>query len=1053
MKDRITVRNARQHNLKGIDLELPHRRLIVVTGPSGSGKSSLAFDTIYAEGQRRYVESLSTYAKQFLERMEKPEVDYVEGIAPAVAIEQKNPTKTSRSTVGTATEVHDYLRLLWARAGRTYCPECGTEVRPDTVQSATDAVLDIEPGTRIIVAFPLPLSARASHARVVENLREMGFVRVMAGGDTVMLDAPDATDPAALGHDLSEEASIRVVVDRLEVDPDARERLADSIGTAFAEGEGECVVLAYGARLPADGSRSGQAAGTSETASGEQDPAGAGSEAGEADSDARESAVDASDGAAEQDIGPETGGSDDPPSAVSRQPSALKFSERFRCEAHPDIHFLEPTPRLFSFNNPYGSCEKCTGFGAVLEYDESLIVPVLERSLREGAVDPWEVKRYRKRYRARLFEFAEKRGVDLDTPWDELPERFRRHVIHGVKRKGKGRSFQGVIPFLRTREKKRYKAYIRVFLRKYQLARTCPACGGARLRPETLCVKVDGRHIGEVSQLRISEARSWFRDLTAAPPPDTGAPTPAAPSGMGDVGEAPAAAPDVGDGLREGELELARQILREITSRLEFLDDVGLGYLTLDRQTRTLSGGETQRITLANSLGASLMDTLYVLDEPTIGLHARDNDRLINLLEKLRDAGNSVLVVEHDPAVIRRADHIVELGPGSGEKGGRVVFEGTVDELVNGTGGRTVTGRYLAGELDPPKSRGREVDGARLRIEGARLHNLDGVDVEIPLNTLTVVTGVSGSGKSTLVHDVLYRALERELEGEHSAKEHLGEAVGSYDRIEGVGYIDAVALVDQSPIGRTPRSNPATYTKAFDEVRKIFAKQPLSRERGYKPGRFSFNTKGGRCEACKGDGVVQVEMVFMADVYVPCDACGGARYAPSTLEVRVKDRTIRDVLDMTVDEAIKFFIREDRLGRMLWQLQQVGLGYLRLGQAAPTLSGGEAQRMKIARELARAGKRKGRRLYIMDEPTTGLSGPEVHKLVGVLQKLVDAGHTVVVIEHNLDVVRAADWIVDLGPEAGPEGGRIVATGRPRDVASVAASHTGRYLSELAPSTA
>jgi excinuclease ABC subunit A len=1018
LKDRITIRNARQHNLKGIDLDLPHRKLVIVTGPSGSGKSSLAFDTIYAEGQRRYVESLSTYAKQFLERMEKPEVDYVEGIAPAVAIEQKNPTKTSRSTVGTATEVHDYLRLLWARAGRTECPECGEEVRPDTVQSATDRVLALEPGTRIVVAFPLPLSARASHERIVENLREMGFVRVQVGPDMLMLDDPWASDPEQLGHDLSEEASVRVVVDRLKVDPEGRERLADSIGTAFAEGEGECVVVIHG-----DG----------------------------------------------------------------EQPTPLRFSERFRCESHPDIRFLDPSPRLFSFNNPYGSCKKCTGFGAVLEYDESLIVPVPERSLRQGAIEPWEVKRYRKRYRSRLFEFAKQRGADLDAPWNELPERFRRHVIHGVKRKGKGRSFQGVIPFFRSRERKRYKAYIRVFLRRYQKARTCPDCGGSRLRPEALYVRVGGRHVGEVSALRISRLRSWFDGLE----------------------------------LRDSEAALAAQILLEIRSRLSFLDDVGLGYLTIDRQTRTLSGGEAQRISLANSLGASLMDTLYVLDEPTIGLHARDNDRLVTLLERLRDAGNSVLVVEHDPAVIQRADHIVELGPGSGEKGGEVVFQGTVEELVGGSihsaaerprgpadagfevrgsseatdgpshrqvadskeGGSagsnssserseaaesgapraavgrragaaddsarpTATARYLAGEMRRPESRRRTVDGPRLRIEGARLHNLDGVDVEIPLHTLTVVTGVSGSGKSTLVHDVLYRALERELEGEHSAKQHLGEAVGSYDRIEGVGFLDAVALVDQSPIGRTPRSNPATYTKAFDHVRRIFAEQPLSKERGYKPGRFSFNTKGGRCEECKGDGVVQVEMVFMADVYVPCDVCGGARYSPETLEVKVKGRSIRDVLDMTVDEAIKFFIREDRLGRTLWQLQQVGLGYLRLGQAAPTLSGGEAQRMKIARELARAGKRKGKRLYIMDEPTTGLSGPEVHKLVGVLQKLVDAGHTVVVIEHNLDVIRAADWIIDLGPDAGPDGGEVVAAGRPADIAEVAASHTGAYLRPL-----
>ena len=970
MKNRITVRNARQHNLKGFDLELPHRQLIVVTGPSGSGKSSLAFDTIYAEGQRRYVESLSTYAKQFLERMEKPAVDSVEGIAPAVAIEQKNPTKTSRSTVGTATEVHDYLRLLWARAGRTYCPECGEEVRPDTVQSATDAVLELDPGTRMLIAFPLPVSARASHERIVENLREMGFLRVLVGERMVMLDEADAADPAALGADLTGGGPVLVVVDRLTVDPEGRERLADSIGTAFAEGEGEAVVVVYG--------------------------------------EGREE--------------------------VRR----LRFSERFRCEEHPEIQFLDPTPRLFSFNNPYGSCDTCNGFGAVLEYDESLIVCEPGKSLREGAVEPWEVKRYRKKYRSRLFEFARQRAVDLDTPWNELPERFRRHVIQGVRRKGKGRSFQGVIPFLESRERKRYKAYIRVFLRRYQRARTCPDCGGARLRPEALNVKVGGRHIGEVADLRISEAREWFDALPLAK--------------------------DGGDAAGTGSLAagLAGPILREIRARLSFLDDVGVGYLTLDRQTRTLSGGEAQRISLANSLGSSLVDTLYVLDEPTIGLHPRDNDRLIALLERLRDGGNTVLVVEHDPAVIERADHVVELGPESGEKGGSIVFQGSVDELRQGSdtgaggaedAGLTATGRYLSGTMDAPRSRERSVDGARLRIEGARLHNLRGVDVEIPLNTLTVVSGVSGSGKSTLVHDVLFRALERELEGSHSAKEHLGEAVGSYERLEGVGHLDGVALVDQSPIGRTPRSNPATYTKAFDEVRRVFSEQPLSMERGYKPGRFSFNTKGGRCETCKGDGVVQVEMVFMADVYVPCDACGGARYSHDTLEVKVRGKSIRDVLDMTVDEAIKFFIREDRLGRALWQLQQVGLGYLRLGQAAPTLSGGEAQRMKIARELSGAGKRKGKRLYIMDEPTTGLSGPEVHRLLDVIQKLVDAGHTVVVIEHNLDVVRAADWLIDLGPGAGPDGGRIIAAGRPADVAETDGSATGAYLHSPAAQSA
>ncbi len=973
MKDRILIRNARQHNLKGIDLDLPRRALIVLTGPSGSGKSSLAFDTVYAEGQRRYVESLSTYAKQFLERMEKPAVDFVEGISPAVAIEQKNPTKTSRSTVGTATEVHDHLRLLWARAGRTYCPECGRRVRPDTVQSATDAVLDLAEGTRFMVTFPLPLSARASHRRVVENLRALGFVRVLAGDETLDLDGPDAEDPAVLGHDLAESEELLVVVDRLKAREDIRERLADSLTTAFAEGEGEAVVI-----VPSDAGESAQA----ERVAAARDLEDAAEDGG------RRSAVD------------------------GRQ---LRFSERFRCPDHPSVSFADPTPRLFSFNNPYGSCKRCTGFGAVLEYDTSLIIPNEDRSLRDGAVDPWEQPRYKKQ-RQRLVAFAEDAGVDPDAPWKELPSSFRQAVLHGSRKGGEYSRFQGMLPFLKSREKKKYKQYIRVWLRRYQSARTCPSCGGARLRPEALHVKIDGAHIGIVGAMTIADARRWVRRLTDE------------------------------ELLDPQERDIAAPILRELDARLGFLDDVGLGYLTLDRQTRTLSGGEAQRIALANSLGASLVDTLYVLDEPTIGLHARDNDRLIALLRRLRANGNSVLVVEHDPAVIAAADHLVELGPASGEKGGEVVFQGSYDEL---RAAGTATGRYVSGDgRGPASSRNRDVDGPALDLHGARLHNLDGIRVSVPLNALTVVTGVSGSGKSTLVHDVLYRALERELEGETSAKQHLGEAVGRYERLDGVGHVDEVVLVDQSPIGRTPRSNPVTYIKAFDYIRDIFARQGLSKERGYTPGHFSFNVKGGRCEACKGDGVVEVEMVFMADVYVPCDVCGGARYKKEIVEVRYRGKTIRDVLDLTVDEAIKFFIREDRLGQTLWQLQQVGLGYLRLGQPAPTLSGGEAQRLKIARELAGAGRKKGRKLYVLDEPTTGLSGPEVRKLLDVLQKLVDAGHTVVLIEHNLEVIRAADWIIDLGPEAGPGGGEVVGMGRPAEITKLEASHTGRYLADV-----
>jgi excinuclease ABC subunit A len=945
VKDRILIRNARQHNLKGIDVEIPRRALVVLTGPSGSGKSSLAFDTLYAEGQRRYVESLSTYAKQFLERMEKPAVDSIEGISPAVAIEQKNPIKTSRSTVGTATETYDYLRLLWARAGRTHCPVCQREVRPDTVQSATESIIALPHGTRLLVSFPLPRSARLGHQRVVENLRVLGFVRVLADGQMLDLGDTDADTPEGLGYDLAGAGELLVVVDRLIVSDDVRERLADSLTTAFREGEGEVVIVRV-------------------------------------DDDTR-----------------------------------MRFSERFRCPDHPDVKFFEPTPRFFSFNNPYGCCAVCTGFGATLEYDAALIVPNPARSLREGAVAPWETPRYKKT-RLKLLAFAKQEGLSPDTPWKDLPAKFRDAVINGT------RKFQGVIKFLQSKEEKRYKQYIRVFLRRYQSARTCPECNGAKLRAEALYVRVAGLTIAAASEMSITDLRAWAENV-------------AAPDQAVEGGYVPAA-------LREFEREIAVPILREIVARLRFLDDVGLGYLSLHRQTRTLSGGEAQRISLANSLGSSLMDTLYVLDEPTIGLHPRDTDRLLDLLRQLRTAGNSVVVVEHDPAAIAAGDHVIELGPGSGERGGSIVFQGSYEDLLNSD---TASGKFLSGrDTTPMNTRHRPTTGPRLLLRGARLHNLDGVDVDIPLGLMTVVTGVSGSGKSSLVHDVLYRALERELSGgETTAKQHLGEIIGSYDALGGVGHVDAVVLVDQSPIGRTPRSNPVTYIKAFDYIREIFAKQPLAKQRGYTPGYFSFNVKGGRCEGCQGDGVVEVEMVFMADVFVPCDICGGKRYKPEILEVKYKDLSIRQVLDLTIDEAIRFFIREDKLGQALWQLQQVGLGYLRLGQPAPTLSGGEAQRLKIARELIEGARKRGHRLYILDEPTTGLAGPEVRKLVSVLQKLLDAGHTVIVIEHNLDMIRAADWVIDLGPDAGAAGGRVVAMGTPEQIAKSPASHTGFYL--------
>jgi excinuclease ABC subunit A len=933
MDEAIRIRGARQHNLKNIDLDLPRRRLTVITGPSGSGKSSLALDTLFAEGQRRYIESLSTYAKQFLERMEKPDVDSIEGISPAVAIEQKNPTKTSRSTVGTATEVYDYLRLLWSRVGHTHCPECDRRVRPDTVSSAVDRVLELPQGTRIQVTFPLPRSGRVTHPLVVSNLRAMGFVRVLADGEPVDLSGPEGEDPDELGLDLTAAHEILVVVDRLKVDPEASERLADSLGTCFVEGDGEAVVVV------AEGS-----------------------------------------------------------------PARLLFTERFRCPEHPDVAFLDPRPQLFSFNNPYGSCRLCTGFGATLDYDPELIIPSPAASLAEGAVDPWTKPRYR-REREKLKDFAKARKVSLYTPWQELPESFRDAVLYGAK------GFKGVMSFLVSRERKKYKQYIRVFLRQYQSPNTCRECGGTRIRPEALWVRVAGKTIGEAAEMPLEDLRPWVESLDLTP--------------------------------MEG--QIAETLLRELRARVSFLVDVGLGYLSLSRQTRTLSGGEAQRISLANSLGAALVDTLYVLDEPTIGLHPKDTGALLELLVRLSEAGNTVVVVEHDPQAIETADHVVELGPASGEHGGRLVFEGPPDALLEAD---TATGRYLSrrSEAVEPR-RARKTDGACLTLRGARQHNLRGVDVEIPLGTLTVVSGVSGSGKSTLVHDVLYRAAERELSGSTSAKEHLGEAVGEYAALEGLGHLDEVVLVDQSPIGRTPRSNPVTYIKAWDEVRKIFADQPLARKRGYGPGHFSFNVPGGRCEECKGAGQVEIEMIFMADVFVPCDVCGGKRYKRELLDVKVRGRTITDVLELTVDEAIRFFMRERKLGRTLWQLQQVGLGYLRLGQAAPTLSGGESQRLKIARELAGAAGKKGRKLYILDEPTTGLSGEDVAKLLDVLERLVEAGNTVLVIEHNLDVIKIADWVIDLGPGAGTRGGEVVAMGRPEDVACVPESATGRYLAE------
>ncbi|HUK20798.1 MAG TPA: excinuclease ABC subunit UvrA [Gemmatimonadales bacterium] len=933
--DRLIIRNARQHNLKGITVELPRRALTVITGPSGAGKSSLAFDTLYAEGQRRYIESLSTYAKQFLERMPKPQVDALEGLSPAVAIEQKNPTTSSRSTVGTATEIYDYLRLLWARVGTPYCVVCGELVKRDTVQDTVDALLAPEHHAEpIMIAFPLPGSAHRPDVDIAAQLRAAGFVRAQLDGAVVRLDSPDVAERLQAAQETL------VIVDRVTATEANRGRLADAVATAFNEGDG-VALAANGAGF-------------------------------------------------------------------------RRFSEHPTCSkcgaAGPAL-----TPTLFSFNNPRGACPECRGFGAVLEYDESLIVPDRTRSLAQGAIDPWTKPRYEGRRRL-LRETARARRIDFDAPWETLRERDR----HFLLRSTEGR-YVGVFPFLTRLEEKRYKQYIRVFLRQYQLAKTCPACGGRRLKPEALAVRVAGRNIAEIAALTAVELRTWIRDLA----------------------------------LPSFERAVATHVLEEIRARVEFVNDVGLGYLTLDRQTRTLSGGEAQRIALSNALGSHLVDTLYVLDEPSIGLHPADIERLLGLLRRLADQGNTVVMVEHDLAAVRAADYMVELGPGSGESGGRLMYQGPpptsqarVREPV------TLTGQYLTGEKRIAVPSARRPAGAWLTVKGARLHNLRDVDMRVPLGTLTVVSGVSGSGKSTLVHDVLYRQLETRLKGGHSAKQHLGEAVGSVKDVIGWQRLADVALIDQQPIGRTPRSNPVTYVKAFDGLRALFAGTPLARSRRYTPSTFSFNVAGGRCETCEGAGAVLVEMVFLANVFVPCDACGGTRFKREVLDVKLEDGrySIHDVLNWTVDQAMGALRRQPHIARPLWYLQQVGLGYLRLGQAATTLSGGEAQRLKIARELALASgtrtKRRGRKLYILDEPTTGLHLDDVRTLCRVLDRLVDAGHTVLVIEHQLDLIKRADWVIDLGPGAGSAGGRIIAEGTPEEVASNPDSVTGRFLRDV-----
>jgi excinuclease ABC subunit A len=960
-RNQIVVRGARTHNLKNVDLALPQRSLIVMTGVSGSGKSSLAFDTIYAEGQRRYVESLSAYARQFLERMEKPDVESIEGICPAIAIRQKNSIRNPRSTVSTTTEIHDYLRLLFARVGRTYCRGCGRDVVRETAEVVSGQLGGLPEGTRLLIGFDMPVVTTAplppepetseggegeehdedSHAdangdedlrtqpvlpdmidpvaETLAALRRKGFGRLFIDGQTVTLEE---VPPGSL----KDHPTLQVIVDRIKVDGDVRTRLTDSIETAYTEGGGAGFAIQL----------------------------------------------------------------------TDRDPIVHRFSERFECRAC-GIQYEIPQPRLFSFNNPFGACGVCHGFGNIIELDMDLVVPDQSKSIQQNAIEPWSKPHYRAQL-AELKRAAKGAALRLEVPWSQLTDEEKQFVIEGDG------EFEGIKGFFRWLERKKYKVHVRVFLSRYRGYLTCPDCQGARLRREARDVKVGGQTIDQVCALTVREADRFFEGLT----------------------------------LSEKDAAVADKVMREIRKRLGFLRDVGLDYLTLDRLSSTLSGGESQRINLATSLGSALVDTLYVLDEPSIGLHSRDNERLIAILRQLRDQGNTVLVVEHDADMIRVADFVVDMGLGAGEQGGRIVFAGTLPALLQEP--RSLTAKYLRDELAiPVPAVRRKPTNQRLRIVGAAEHNLKDIDIEIPLGLLVAVTGVSGSGKSTLVHDVLYAALKR-------VKGDWDRRVGTHRKLEGAEFVTDVVLVDQAPIGRTPRSNPVTYLKAFDPIRELFAATKDARTRGLTASHFSFNVPGGRCEACEGEGEVKVEMQFLADVFVPCEQCEGKRFKPQVLEVKYRGRGVDQVLDMTVREALAFFSSSPKVLRRLQVLDEIGLGYLRLGQPATTLSGGEAQRIKIAAHLSsHTGERV---LYILDEPTTGLHFDDIAKLLAACRKLIQAGHSLLVIEHNLDVIKTADWIIDLGPEGGEEGGRLIATGTPEQIAQIEASHTGRYLRDV-----
>lgn len=941
-KQQIIVRGARQHNLKNIDLEIPRDRLVVITGLSGSGKSSLAFDTIYAEGQRRYVESLSAYARQFLGQMDKPDVDYIEGLSPAIAIDQKSGSRNPRSTVGTVTEIYDYLRLLFARIGKPHCPKCGKPITQQTVQQIVDQVMALGEGTRVQVLAPVIRGKKGEHKKVIEDIRKEGFVRVRVNGEVHGVDEDIALERYKI-H------TIEIVVDRLVIRPGVEMRLADSLELAMRRGEGIAIV---------------------NVVSGEN-------------------------------------GQD------------LVFSEKFAC---PDcgVSFEELAPRMFSFNSPYGACPECAGLGTKEEIDPELVLD-LDRSIVEGGIVPWERSWQGTRsdyFANRVMAVCKRFGIDPSVPIGRLPEEQQRILLYGAGRERfryqyhnfagelvwHESYYEGVVPYLERRYREAHSEAAREEIEQFITTRPCPACRGARLKPESLAVKVGGKSIMEVTAMSCSEAREFFEKLS----------------------------------LTEREATIAKQILKEIRERLGFLVNVGLDYLTLDRAAGTLAGGEAQRIRLATQIGSSLVGVLYILDEPSIGLHQRDNKRLIDTLKRLRDLGNTVLVVEHDEETIRAADHIIDIGPGAGAEGGYVVASGTIDDIIACE--NSITGQYLAGKrriLVPPRRR--SPNGKSLLIKGAREHNLKNIDVEIPLGVFVCVTGVSGSGKSTLINEILHRKLAHELN-------RAAVKPGAHDAVLGIEHLDRVIDVDQSPIGRTPRSNPATYTGTFDLIRETFALTPEAKVRGYGPGRFSFNVKGGRCEACKGDGIIKIEMHFLPDVYVPCEVCRGKRYNRETLEIKYRGKSIADVLDMRVDEALEFFKNLPRIRRKLETLNDVGLGYIKLGQPATTLSGGEAQRVKLATELSR--RSNGRTLYILDEPTTGLHFADIEKLLNVLGRLVDAGDTVIVIEHNLDVIKTADYIIDLGPEGGERGGTVVACGTPEEVARCEWSYTGQFLRKV-----